>query len=82
MSDPRYQIVTHQDIPCLHVMIDGKEAHIPVADILLSLEAYREKQRPKPHNQLSPAEVEKLLDPYKMDMPESWRLPPEMRGKR
>lgn len=36
MSDYRYQIVTHNGIECLHVMIDVEpvaETHIPLDDI-------------------------------------------------
>lgn len=36
MSDYRFQIVEHNGIPCLHVMIDAEpiaETHIPLDDI-------------------------------------------------
>lgn len=36
MSDYRFQIVEHNDIPCLHVMIDAEpiaETYIPLDDI-------------------------------------------------
>lgn len=36
MSDYRFQIVEHNDIMCLHVMIDAEpiaECHIPLEDI-------------------------------------------------
>lgn len=48
MSDYRYSLAEHNGINCLHVLIDGEdgEAHIPVVDILKSLQ----KHLPEKHD--------------------------------
>ena len=40
MSDYRFQLIEHNGIPCLHVMIDAEpmaETHIPLYDIQAAL---------------------------------------------
>ncbi len=47
MSDYRYSIGVHNDLLCLHVVIDTEpmvETHIPISDILASYASYLSKQ--------------------------------------
>lgn len=93
MSDYRYSIIDHHGILCLHVMIDAEpiaETHIPLSDIFESFAERMVKEQPDSESPMFPPNwntvngqpfAMPLPDGKPIEIPESWKLPPEMRGK-
>lgn len=95
MSDYRYSITERKGVVCLHVSIDGDavaETHIPLSDVLASYAAYLSEQEQNrlfttwKQSVMGQSETVTLEDIFPgiskpLPLPESWKLPKEMRGK-